>query len=95
MKSEFIFTQKHCFNDKHNDVYKLKITIFAGLDKILNIVKWGNYELRGNLGNNELARKRLEKIHLESLFMRDGQLVVFKNTFSLSKFGNSKNVGKN
>ena len=44
-------------------VYKQKITIFAGLGKILNIVKWGNYEL---------ARKRLEKILLESLIMRDG-----------------------
>ena len=44
-------------------VYKQKITIFAGLGKILNIVKWGNYEL---------ARKRLEKILLESFIMRDG-----------------------
>ena len=44
-------------------VYKQKITIFAGLGKILNIVKWGNYEL---------ARKRLEKIFLESFIMRDG-----------------------
>ena len=26
--------------------------------------------------------------------MRDGQLVIFKNTFSLSKFGNTKNVEK-